>query len=626
MSHHGPGCTIAATFRHNISIDSDVALAIREVKALTGQERIALLGSWADCEHTPFTRLPLPVRRRIQTSVRSSEPIGVCVDAPASAVARLLERAAFVQDVAVYTSDTWKPQTPLVFPHGDGVFSGVPVIALAEYASHLVDTPGRDSAQRLDAMLAYLHQARESQYSTSVRAATASKKTTLALSHDLHIYKAKFFPRMVHALMNLFSEAFQRGTVLDPFSGSGTALLEASMLGLPSFGTDLDPLSALISSCKVTPFTVDRRNTRSLLGSVLADVEAEQMPLFRPRNAGSLSSSALSDELRAKLERRDKRDGTVFLPEIERDLSALLHIRDRHQSAQPGLLEVILSDAVTKKIRYRFVGVGNGRYTIEVVSQPMLERFHEKVASTLAVCDVFEWMEERLQVNFAPTGAAQGDARSLNGYSGKRNVGACITSPPYLPASSGREHYASSRSLALNVTGLSDHLDMSKFVGGTEHAGVADFDPSLLGTTGQRLIKYLMSDRDRTDPQRDAMRFERKAVPTWRYILDVEEFLKSLRLRTKAGGVCLMVVASQHVFYSHRRLQEAKKNATEDLTATEAVEYVVSGKELYGEIAERAGWSLDEEIRMELAKPATSMARPRSQDDYSESILVLSRS
>jgi hypothetical protein len=31
------------------------------------------------------------------------------------------------------------------------------------------------------------------------------------------------------------------------------------------------------------------------------------------------------------------------------------------------LLSVLASDAVTKKIRYRFIGVGNGKYTIEIV-------------------------------------------------------------------------------------------------------------------------------------------------------------------------------------------------------------------------------------------------------------------
>lgn len=95
--------------------------------------------------------------------------------------------------------------------------------------------------------------------------------------------------------------------------------------------------------------------------------------------------------------------------------------------------------------------------------------------------------------------------------------------------------------------------------------------------------------------------------------------MNSLRERIADDGVCLFVVASQHTFYSHRRQQEAKQSGGE---AT-CIEYTATGRELYGQIAERAGWNLSEEIKVELAKSATSMARPRSSDDYYESVLVL---
>jgi hypothetical protein len=80
----------------------------------------------------------------------------------------------------------------------------------------------------------------------------SAKKTTLSLSHDLHIYKAKFFPRMVRALLNIFSPPSD--IVFDPFCGSGTALLEASLLWMDSIGMDIDPICQLISSTKTAPF------------------------------------------------------------------------------------------------------------------------------------------------------------------------------------------------------------------------------------------------------------------------------------------------------------------------------------------------------------------------------------
>jgi tRNA G10 N-methylase Trm11 len=76
-----------------------------------------------------------------------------------------------------------------------------------------------------------------------------AKLTTGHLFHGLHVYKAKFFPRMVRTLLNLYAPS-PSARVLDPFAGSGTALTEASVMGLPSAGVDIDPLSVLIAQAK----------------------------------------------------------------------------------------------------------------------------------------------------------------------------------------------------------------------------------------------------------------------------------------------------------------------------------------------------------------------------------------
>ena len=613
MSYH---CIIAATIRHNVDLPSDVQLALSEFKHLSGCTDVRLLNRPKDLNETPFTKLPLRVRSRVEKTMRSGDPVGFIAVATPEAVHRVVTHASFLQDIAIEAQHLAIPSHAALFQrHGDKLVSAVPLRALCEYASYLFDTPASNAEAQLDALLGFVLRGDEGLNSALARAALASKKTTLALSHDLHIYKAKFFPRMVGALLNIYDG--HGGAIIDPFSGSGTALLEAALVGQPSVGLDVDPLSALISACKVSPFTEQISLTRQQLGAVLADLD-EDLPLLR-RKSKKKSPSALPDELRGKILRRDTREGTNFLQEIEEDLCELTSIRDAHKGRTPGLIEVLLSDAVTKKIRYRFVGIGNGRYTIEVVTQRITERFRHKVASTLALCDVFDWLRVRCGVKFGESSAFQGNATTLKSLPAHIRVGACITSPPYLPASSGREHYASSRQLALELTGLISDWNESHFVGTTGEDDRAVFHPAALPPAAKELLEYLTSDREKADPQRDAMRFERKAVPTWRYLLDIEKFLATLRRRVTVGTPCLMVVASQHTFYSHRRLQEAKVAGS----GADAIEYVAHCAPLYAELAERRGWKLSEEIRMELVKSATSMARPRSSDDYFESILVL---
>jgi hypothetical protein len=125
------------------------------------------------------------------------------------------------------------------------------------------------------------------------------------------------------------------------------------------------------------------------------------------------------------------------------------------------------------------------------------------------------------------------------------------------------------------------------------------------------LMTYLESDaNDDADPQRDAMRFERKAVPTRHYLGDICRFFESAQQSLASDGLLLLVVAHHHIFYSHRRGE---------------LEHVVSGRDMYAELAADVGLDLVEEIEMELKKAATTRARPMAKEDYYESILVFRR-
>lgn len=64
--------------------------------------------------------------------------------------------------------------------------------------------------------------------------------------YSLHPYPAKFIPEIPRKVINIFG--IQSGTaLLDPFCGSGTALLEAQAAGIPSVGVDINPIACLIS-------------------------------------------------------------------------------------------------------------------------------------------------------------------------------------------------------------------------------------------------------------------------------------------------------------------------------------------------------------------------------------------
>lgn len=80
---------------------------------------------------------------------------------------------------------------------------------------------------------------------------------TTSYTHGFHKYPAKFIPLLPNwAIKKYLPES--GGTLLDPFCGSGTTLVESMISNNNSIGIDIDPLSCLISKVKTTPLNLTR--------------------------------------------------------------------------------------------------------------------------------------------------------------------------------------------------------------------------------------------------------------------------------------------------------------------------------------------------------------------------------
>lgn len=80
-------------------------------------------------------------------------------------------------------------------------------------------------------------------------------KNSSYYTHGFHPYPAKFTPQIVNKFLNLYCKP--GFTILDPFCGSGTTLVEGILNGMDAIGIDLNPIAYLISKAKTNNYTVE---------------------------------------------------------------------------------------------------------------------------------------------------------------------------------------------------------------------------------------------------------------------------------------------------------------------------------------------------------------------------------
>ncbi len=70
------------------------------------------------------------------------------------------------------------------------------------------------------------------------------------LTHGFDFYRGSFHGQMIRGLIN-FCNLKEDAIILDPFCGSGTTLIESSLLGFNSIGIDINPVACLNSKIKI---------------------------------------------------------------------------------------------------------------------------------------------------------------------------------------------------------------------------------------------------------------------------------------------------------------------------------------------------------------------------------------
>ncbi len=214
----------------------------------------------------------------------------------------------------------------------------------------------------------------------------------------LHPYPAKFIPQIPGTLLDILP--FPSGTtVLDPFVGSGTTMVEAQRRGMPSVGIDLNPIACLISRVKTEPLPVG-------IGEAISRVVDEAS---RPSDSGrNLSIPRVDHWFRRDVQVRLAALGRAIGKEPE-------ELRDPLNLA----LSAIIVKVSNQESDTRYAAIAKSTTGPDVI--PSFEKSASRIVAAL----------ESRSWNVGDSRVIQGDAQKICPADLPEEVGAIITSPPY---------------------------------------------------------------------------------------------------------------------------------------------------------------------------------------------------
>ena len=259
-------------------------------------------------------------------------------------------------------------------------------------------------------------------------------------THMIHSYPAKMFRRIPSVFLDTV-KLQTPATILDPFCGSGTVLLEANLRGHNAVGIDTNPLARLISRVKTNP--LDPNELHGKLSTLLPRAK-------RSRAAPKPDSTLdywLPHAARIGLHRL-----AVAISEIADENSqaffsvALSCIVRRVSIADPAIPPLV-------RLRKERVEIAGTRYRLafersqSLTAASVYSAFHQAAKANIRRMSELYLSRGRLGSTHLPTDAGN----AANTHLQSESCDAIITSPPYC----GAQKYVRSMKLELILNGLS---------------------------------------------------------------------------------------------------------------------------------------------------------------------------
>ena len=349
------------------------------------------------------------------------------------------------------------------------------------------------------------------------------------LTHSFFGLKGRFFPRMIHAVINGLGIK-REDVLLDCFCGVGTLPVEASLLGISSIGVDINPFFTLVSKVKIESMFFDLEDLRQKILCLLNYIN------------GRVRNNVLASENQINY-----RPLTKYIPAQTPKISINLPPRLK-RGVQEKNLQVIkeILTSITKVIKETevqdFCKIPLAYYMksmLKKYSQRKIFEVYEKQLWKMYFSLYFLHLLQRkvYPIRIAKSHIQKGDVRDLKLQEG--SVDAMITSPPYLTAID----YVGNDMFSLYVLNLTNnHLEIDRDTIGSTR----EIEPQLHLDIKNKSQSFVRLTKKVQDLLKEMVRFrEKKASALFKYFVDMQKAFDSMHYVLKKNGYLVLIIGKK---------------------------------------------------------------------------------
>jgi len=378
-------------------------------------------------------------------------------------------------------------------------------------------------------------------------------------THGLHAFKGKFYPQLVKSLLNC-SDVPVGGSVLDPYCGSGTTVLEGMLNGFAAYGCDFNPLAAKIAHAKTAVLAVPRDIVDLAIRAFL-DRVSDRHGKVRP--ALDQFARGTHDEL-AKW---------FPLPVLHKLNWLLSQARLMGTQTLVDFFEVIISSLIRDVSQQDPADLRIRRRKTPLDDAPVLEMFEERLQRQHGRLQKYWAVAGRQPGHLVTPNVNQGDSRKREAMTslglGTATVDCVVTSPPYATA---LPYIDTDRLSLLAILGMSsarrseleENLTGSREIRRIEKQE-AEAELLSRGATGRlpaEIVRSLRSIHRANESSDVGFRRANMAALLWRYFCDMRANLAQVAevlrpgakafyvvgdSRTKAGGSWVTIETTKNI-------------------------------------------------------------------------------